>query len=294
MKSVGKFFFCAAACGLFQIATAPAVSATPFLGTAATVAVLGAAAVTNTGATTLSGDLDVSPGTSITGSSTITLIGTSAEHKTDPTAALALNNANSAFTTLAGLTPTGSLGGDLTGDVVGVGVWDVGLAPFNLDTNGVLTLNFNNLSDQNIVFRTGASTLITGSGSSVVVENAGLNDNVFWQVGSAATIGTTTSFVGYIIASAQVAMQTGATDGCGGVISLTAAVTLDHNTISNTCTMSTTSTTAQVIPTVTDSGATVPVPEPSTLLLLGTGMAGLVAQRKRFGAGRELDRSHKA
>jgi Ice-binding-like/PEP-CTERM motif len=296
MKRVGRFVLCAAACGLFQMSTAPGALAAPipYLGTAATVAVLGAAAVTNTGATTLGGDLDVSPGTSITGMGTITLTGASAEHLTDAVAAKALFDANAAFTTLAGLGSSGSLAGNLSGATVGIGVWDLLSVPFNLVTGGVLTLDFGGLNNANIVFRTGASTLITGSGSSVVVKNAGTNDNVFWQVGSAATIGTTTSFVGFIIASAQVAMQTGATDGCGGVISLTAAVTLDHNTISNTCTMSTSTTPAPVTVTVPPGGTVVPVPEPSTLVLLFTGIVGLAALRPRWTRGRRLDLALKA
>lgn len=111
---------------------------------------------------------------------------------------------------------------------------------------------------------------------------------MYWEVGSAATIGTTTSFVGSIIASDQVAMQTGATDGCGNVISLTAAVTLDHNTISTGCSISAGTlgppvvggiVTPTPIPPGTGTTLTV-VPEPGAWLLLGSIIAVLAVQRR--------------
>jgi hypothetical protein len=63
-----------------------------------------------------------------------------------------------------------------------------------------------------------------------VIENAGLNDGVYWQVGTSATLGTSTSFLGNIIADQSVTMNTTATDECGRVIALNAAVTMDTNT----------------------------------------------------------------
>ena len=65
--------------------------------------------------------------------------------------------------------------------------------------------------------------------------NAGSNDGVYWDVGSSATLGTSTSFVGNIIAQQSVTMTTTAKDGCGRIFALNAAVTMDTNVISNTC-----------------------------------------------------------
>jgi hypothetical protein len=107
-----------------------------------------------------------------------------------------------------------------------------------------------------IVFQIG-STLTTASASSVVVINPGTNDQVFWQVGSSATLGTTTDFYGSVIADVSVTLTTGATINCGRAIALTAAVTMDTNTIdTGNCAV-----------------GTVTTPEPATLTLISTGAA---------------------
>jgi type VI secretion system secreted protein VgrG len=128
----------------------------------------------------------------------------------------------------------------------------------------ILTLNFEGLSNQSIIFQIG-STLTTASSSSVIVENGNSTDNVYWQVGSSATLGTGTAFVGNILANTSITLNTGATilDGraMAGAVAPSGAVTLDGNTID--------------LPSS-------PVPVPATMLLLGPGLAGLAALRKRL------------
>ena len=193
MRRVSRFFFLAGMAALFQIATAPNASAAPItLGSADSFAVLGASTVTNTGATTLNGDLGLSPGTSITGSGTITLTGTI--HQTDGVAATAEADAVLAYNSWA----SQSLTSNLTGQDLGtVGTLTPGVYKFtsSAQLTGALTLDFQNAINQAFVFQIG-STLTTASGSSVSIINAGSNDNVYWQVGSSATLGTSTSFVG--------------------------------------------------------------------------------------------------
>jgi hypothetical protein len=209
-------------------APSPVLAATaPSLGAADSFGVLGAQAVTNTGPSVITGDLGIWPknASSVTGFPPGTYTGTL--HAADGVAQQAQSDVTTAYNDLAGQPCTG----DLTGQDLGGKTLTPGVYCFSTSAGltGTLTLNALGNPDAVWVFQIGSS-LTTASGSSVVFSNGGSPCNVFWQVGSSATLGTTTTFVGNILALASITLNNGASLD-GRALARNAAVTMDNNRI---------------------------------------------------------------
>ena len=193
----------------------------PDLGTATPYGVLGGSTVTNTGTTTINGDVGLSPGTSITGFPPGIVNGVT--HAADAEAIQAKTDLTAAYNEAAGFVAATTGLGDLGGLSLVPGVYSGNL----LSLTGTLTLEGTAASVW--VFQA-ADTLITASSSNIVITGGATSCNVFWQVGSSATFGTGTAFAGTVMAQQSITATTGATFA-GRLLALNGAVTLDTNVI---------------------------------------------------------------
>jgi len=196
------------------------------LGAAAPFAVLAGSTVTNTGPTSVTGDLGVSPGSAVSGFPPGTLVGT--EHAGDPTAGLAEGALTTAYNDAAGRTlcPI-SIAGNLGGMTLAPGLYK---STSSLEvSSGDLTLDGRGDASAVFIFQM-ASTLMTTSGRHVVLIGNAKAANVYWQVGTSATFGSTSAFQGTVMADQAITMMTGASL-TGRVLARIAAVTLDSNAV---------------------------------------------------------------
>jgi len=200
----------------------------PTLGTAGTFGVLAGSTVTNTGPTTVIGDLGVSPGTAVTGFPPGLVTGLT-HTGTDAVAIQAQTDATAAYNNAAGqpcdVTLTGQ---DLGGKTLTPGVY---CFASSAQLTGQLILDGQGNPSSVFIFQIG-STLTTASTASVVLINGAqpCSSNIFWQVGSSATLGTNTTFTGNILALASITLNTGTVTN-GGLYAQTGAVTLDSNSV---------------------------------------------------------------
>ena len=261
----------AGAIALF-IASQPALAETApvGLGTAGSFAVLAGTTVTNTGPSTISGDLGVSPGTAVTGFPPGT-VSNGTIHSADGVAAGAQSDLTTAYNDAAGRSPTANVPAFIgAGQTLAPGVYK---ASSSLDVGGSLTLDAG--GDPNAVFIFQApSTLVTDSASNVILTDGAQACNVFWQVGSSATLGTGSAFTGSILALTSISVETGDTIA-GRALARNGAVTLDDDTITSptcattpptptpTSTTSATPTPTRPAPTPTSTTSTTPTPTPT-------------------------------
>lgn len=223
-----------AALGLTAFIPTSGRAQAPPLGTTANFSVLSGAGITNTGNTIITGTAAL-PGDLGSATATITgfppgvVVPPGVVHPIgDAPTMTALNSLGIAYDNLAARNPTANLTGqDLGGLTLIPGV-------YNFDSSAQLTgtLNLNALGNPNAVFIFNiGSTLTTASASTVTLLNGAQGGNVFWRVGSSATLGTTTSFSGDILAQASITLNTGSSITCGAAWARTGAVTLDTNMI---------------------------------------------------------------
>jgi hypothetical protein len=211
---------------LLTLAATSAHAAQPAvgLGTTASFAVLSGATVTNTGPSVINGDLGVSPGSAITGFPPGIVNGTM--HATDAVASQAKSDLVTAYNDAAGRTPAALIPEDLGGLFLSAGAYQ---RAASLQLTGDVTLDGEGSPDAVFVIKVG-SALTTASGSRVVLTGGAQACNVFWQIGSSATLGTDTTFRGNIFALESITANTRATLH-GRALARNGAVTLDTNTV---------------------------------------------------------------
>lgn len=272
---------------LIVASPAGAAQAPVGLGTATSYAVLAGETVTNTGPSVITGDVGLSPGSSVLGFPPGLVNGTT--RVADPQAVQAKNDLTDAYNDAASRTPVTAVSADLAGQTLVAGVYAGGA----LGLSGALTLDAQGDPNAVFVFQA-ASTLITASVSTVTMINGGDVCNVYWQVGSSATLGTNSTFLGTIMALTSITATTGASVS-GRLLARNGAVTLDSNVINRptcvelapaTTTTAAATTTIAAAPTSDVTASTVPPstsPPTGTLPRTGTGFpvtvgaAGLLA-----------------
>ncbi len=213
----------ALAVGLVGAGPAAAAQAPVGLGRATSFAILAGSGITNTGSTTITGDVGSFPTPSQTGFETVTLNG--ANHGGNAVTQGAKDDLVTAYNDAAGRLPRTNVATELGGSRLLEGVY----ASPTLGLTGTLTLDAEGRTDAVFIFQA-ESTLITATNSRVDLVNGADPCNIYWQVGSSATFGTGTQFAGDTLALTSISAGTGATFR-GRLLARNGAVTLDTNTI---------------------------------------------------------------
>jgi len=212
--------------GLVLASSAQAGPPPVLLGTADSFAVLGGSAITNTGPSVINGDLGLHPGTSVTGFPPGTVNGVM--HITDAVAQQAKADLRTAYLDAAGRPLTATLPPDVGGQTLVAGVYRTGSVP-SLGLTGTLTLDAQGDPRAVFIFQI-ESTLTTATASRVSLINGAQACNVFWQVGSSATLGTSSVFAGNIFALTSISVNNAVTVD-GRLLARNGAVTLINDTV---------------------------------------------------------------
>ena len=197
------------------------------LASSSTIVILAGSGITNTGATNITGDMALSPGTSVGGFPPGILTGT--QHVNDNIATQAKLDLTAAYNDAAGRTSTDivTLSGNIGGLTLTPGLYK---STSSLAiSSGDLTFDAKGNASAVFIIQI-ASTLTTTSGRKVILSGGALASNIFWQVGSSATFGTTSVFKGTVMAMQSITFNTGATLD-GRALARTGAVVLAGNTI---------------------------------------------------------------
>ena len=249
---------------LLSTANVYATTVNAGLGTANLFAVLGGTTVTNTGLSSINGNLGLWSGTAVTGFPPGTVSGSI--DAGNASAMRAQMDATGAYNVAAAQ----PCGGVLTGQNLGGQTLTAGVYCFasTAQLNGSLILNAQGDANAVFIFQIGG-TLTTLSGSNVTIINGGTGNNVFWQVGSSATLGTASKFAGNILALSNITLDARAEISCGRALALNGSVSMDTNKITINS------------PGCTD-GVFVSAPEPGTAALVTIGLLlGLVGCARR-------------
>lgn len=257
MKKIHNVHIAVSLLTISLTAAAIAFAASPAkvnLGKADSFAILAGSTITNIGSSVVNGDLGLFPGTAVTGFPPATLNGT--QHIADALANQAKTALTDTYTDASNRTPVTTIGTELGGTTQIPGVYTSNAGTFGL--TGTLTLDAQGDPNAVFIFKS-ASTLITASNSNIVLAGGAQACNIFWLVGSSATLGANSTLEGSIMALTSITLNTGAHVD-GRVMAQNGAVTLDSSTvIKPSCAVAPTPTPVVVVVTSTTTPVVITV-----------------------------------